>query len=100
MIAAIPQVLIDMGAVAGVFVAILTLAALTWHTPPVQWFWRQVREDREERMLAAVTKGTEDIRKALEEHRQYVHYHLGPNGTTKPIHRRLCDLEEATGVED
>ena len=64
MIGAIPQVLIDMGAVAGVFIAIITLAALTWRTPPVQWFWRQVREDREERMLAAVTKGTEDIRKA------------------------------------
>lgn len=100
MIAVLPQIIVDMGALAGVIIALSTLLALVWRTPPVKWLREQIREDREERLEAAVVAGTEDLRQALEEHRAYVYHHLGPNGTTKPVHERLIALEIAHGIED
>jgi hypothetical protein len=35
---------------------------------------------------------------SFEEHTEYVRYHLGPNGTTRPIHERIRRLEEVSGV--
>ena len=29
-----------------------------------------------------------------------VRYHLGPNGTTKALHKRVSDIERANGIED
>lgn len=31
--------------------------------------------------------------------RHLVQYHLGPNGKTKPMHRRVADIERANGIE-
>lgn len=28
-----------------------------------------------------------------------VQYHLGPNGDTKPLHRRVADIEKANGID-
>lgn len=36
----------------------------------------------------------------LGRHETYVGYHLGPNGTTTPIHTRVARLEQAAGIED
>lgn len=37
---------------------------------------------------------TEPVIEKLEEHEQYVRYHLGPNGVAQPLHSRIGDLEE------
>lgn len=37
---------------------------------------------------------TEPVIEKLDEHEQYVRYHLGPNGVTQPLHSRIGDLEE------
>lgn len=100
MIAGVPPLVVEVGVWLGTFTAMIVFASLVWRTPPMQWLTKQLREDREDRMLAAVKAGTADIVEALEDHRKYMHYHLGPNGETKPIHQRLCDLESAAGVED
>lgn len=44
------------------------------------------------RMLERVL--TEPVIDKLEEHEQYVRYHLGPNGVAQPLHSRIGDLEE------
>lgn len=88
MIAALPQFVIDLGAAAGVFVAVATATVLLWKVPPVRWFRRMVSES-----LGAWLR--DRVQEANAEHYDYVRYHLGPNGTTKPIHQRLCDVERA-----
>ena len=44
------------------------------------------------RMLERVL--TEPVIEKLDEHEQYVRYHLGPNGVAQPLHSRIGDLEE------
>ena len=44
------------------------------------------------RMLERVL--TEPVIDKLEEHEEYVRYHLGPNGTTEPLHARINNLEQ------
>lgn len=34
-----------------------------------------------------------DVKEQQREHKDYVRYHLGPNGTTTPVHQRLVDVE-------
>lgn len=99
MIAALPQLVVDAGAAAGVVLAIAGVLAVLWRTSPVQWLLRQIREDREERMLAAVLAGTEDIRKQTAAIEHLVAYHLGTNDTTMPWHQRLSRLEVEHGLE-
>jgi hypothetical protein len=106
-IAALPQIVVDMGALAGVTVALSTLTALVWRTPPVRWLRDQIREDREERLEAAVAKAVQPLAAKVdqlvedfEKHQTYVGHHLGPNDTTKPVHERLISLEIAHGIED
>lgn len=48
------------------------------------WVWRQIR-----------LKVMDPIAKT----QKLVEYHLGPNGKTKPIHRRLIALEKANGID-
>ena len=50
----------------------------------VGWAWRQIRR-----------KVFEPIAKT----QRLVEYHLGPNGTTTPIHKRLIALEKAHQIE-
>lgn len=88
MIAALPQFVIDLGAAAGVLVAVSAAIAVLWRTPPVRWFRRQVSDSLGEWL-------EHRVQQANAEHYEYVRYHLGPNGTTKPIHQRLCDVERA-----
>lgn len=106
MIAAVPQMLIDIGTIAGVFTAVAVATAALWKTPPVRWFRRQLGESVSEwltkvieavveRLLAPVIGKLDDLSERFETHREYVKYHLGPNGDTKPVHQRLCDVEEA-----
>ena len=36
----------------------------------------------------------------VREIRHLVRYHLGPNGETKALHKRVSDIEKANGIED
>lgn len=92
LLAAVPQMILDIGIVAGVFTAMMTALALLWKTPPVRWFRQQLSES-----LGAWFEAR--VEAANKQHHEYVSYHLGPNGDTKPIHRRLCDVERAVGIE-
>lgn len=109
-IAAVPQMLIDIGTIAGVLTAVLVATAALWKTPPVRWFRRQLGESMSEwmtrvieavveRLLHPVIAKLDDLSERFEKHRTYVGYHLGPNGETKPVHQRLCDVEQAVGVD-
>lgn len=91
MLAALPQLLIDVGAFFGVVGVIVASSAALWRTPitaPLRWLTAKIAESAGDWFEARVQA-------ANREHVEYVKYHLGPNGTTKPIHRRLCDVEEA-----
>lgn len=88
MIAALPQFVVDLGAAAGVFVALSAATAVLWRTPPIKWFRRVVSDSLGEWLR-------EQVQDASAEHYEYVRYHLGPNGNTKPIHQRLTDVERA-----
>lgn len=90
MTAAVPSIIVDLGILAGVFTALMTALAVAWKTPPVRWFRAKLSES-----LGAWFE--ERVESANEAHHEYVRYHLGPNGTTKPIHRRLQTLESAMG---
>ena len=93
MTAVVPSILTDIGIVCGVFTAFCAAVAVAWKTPPVKWFRQQLSESLGDWFETRVQQ-------ANAEHHEYVRYHLGPNGTTKPIHQRLCDLERAAGTVD
>lgn len=88
MIAAVPQILVDLGTAAGVFVALATATAVLWKTPPVKWLRKHLSASFGEWMQG-------QVQEANAEHYEYVRYHLGPNGATKPIHERLQTVERA-----
>lgn len=88
MMLAVPQVVIDVGTMAGVFTAVVTAIAVFWRTPPVRWFRAHISES-----LGQWLK--ERINEAHHEHNAFVRYHLGPNGDAKPIHQRITDVERA-----
>jgi len=90
MLADVPAMLVDIGIIAGVFTAVATAVAVFWKTPPVRWFRYHLSESLGDWLKAR-------LHEAQADHHEYVRYHLGPNGDTKPIHRRLSDLEAAVG---
>jgi hypothetical protein len=89
-VGSVPRIITDIGIVAGVFTAVVTAVAVFWRTPPVCWFRRHLSESLGEWIKERVTEASSD-------HYEYVRYHLGPNGDTKPIHARLQDVERAVG---
>lgn len=80
----------------------IAIAKIKW----LRWVWNQLvvkplgswfRRESQEANQSLESK-VDDLTRQFEEHREYVGYHLGPNGTTKPIHERLLTLEEAHGL--
>lgn len=90
MLGEVPSIILDIGIVAGVFTAMTTALALLWKTAPVLWFRRQMSES-----LGAWFR--DRVQEANADHHEYVRYHLGPNGSTKPVHERLKSLELKVG---
>ncbi len=93
MTATVPPIIGDLTALCAFVVAVGAATALLWRTPPVRWFLEQLAESFGGWMQVQVQEANKD-------HVEYVRYHLGPNGTTKPVHQRLCDLERAAGTDD
>ena len=102
-LAAVPQWLLDFGAGSAAFAAIAAATVILWRTPPVRLLRRGVGWVFDMfigtpfRTIAGKLGAwfEERVRAANAEHHEYVRYHLGPNGTTKPIHQRLTDVERA-----
>ncbi len=92
MTAAVPSIIVDIGIIAGVFTALVGAIAVAWKTPPGRWFRQQLSESAGEWF-------EERVQSAHADHDEYVRYHLGPNGTTKPVHERLRSLEQASGTD-
>jgi hypothetical protein len=100
MIAAVPQVLTDAAAAVGAMTVVITGVALLCRQRPVRWLWHTLVAGPFERWTQhQIDHGTEQIRSELGEVRRVVLHHLGPNGTTPAITRRLGALEEANGLE-
>ena len=70
-------VIIQIGAVATAITALFIMIERIW-SPIKNWL---------ERIL------TQPVLDRIDEHEQYVKYHLGPNGDNPAIHERLKDLE-------
>ena len=107
LMAAVPSFLTEIAQWLGVLTAIgIALAAIT-KFKPVAWLWRRVAADpasawftsRSREANEPLAKKIDKVDRALEEHRKYVHYHLGPNGETKPMHKRMCAVERAVTNE-
>lgn len=103
LIAAVPQWIVDLGISAGVFTAVAGAIVILWRTPPVQLLRRgfgwvfDIFIGTPFRTIASRLGAwfEERVQAANKEHVEYVRYHLGPNGTTKPVHQRLTDVERA-----
>lgn len=74
MIATLPPWLQDLGNAAPALTLVGIVAGLVMRT------WRKF-------ML-------ENVSNPIEELRKYVYFHLGPNGSTTPVHKRLERMEE------
>lgn len=72
------------GAAVGLFTLLekITGAGSRWLAKGVEEGTRTLRED------------VNDIKEEQREHKHYLRYHLGPNGTTTPVHQRLADVEQ------
>jgi len=72
------------GAAVGLFTLLekITGAGSRWLAKGVEEGTRTLRED------------VNDIKEEQREHKHYLRYHLGPNGTTGPVHQRLADVEQ------
>lgn len=76
--------------IAGWVVAIGIIFGASWLAPVRKvyfWIWRTLVSDPFSKFMEKT------IVSATQPHNDYVRYHLGPNGSTKPVHQRLVDLE-------
>jgi hypothetical protein len=89
LLAAVPEPLTDL---AGILTAVGVIIGSIWTAGRVllNAFDKRAREANE-----PLAKQLTDLSTDLNEHRSYVYYHLGPNGHTKPMHKRMCDVEAA-----
>jgi hypothetical protein len=92
--AAVPTWAVDLGIVAaiisGVVGAIYAVGRLSGST--MKWMWTGFE--------SAVKRATDDIRDDVSELKHLTKHHLGPNGTTTPMHKRMKRLEEVHGIKD
>lgn len=92
MIAVLPTFLTDLAWLLGL---ILTVAAVS-RLAPMRWLWKRlVVQPITEWAEGLANKAIEPINQRMDDHIEYVRYHLGPNGTTEPVHARLSAMEAA-----
>ncbi len=73
----------------GLFAAVLTAALLAW----IGWSLKTF-------LKVNVVDPLLELKTMIDTIWHLVHYHLGPNGETKALHRRVSDIEKANGIED
>ena len=85
MTAAVPTILTEVAAWLGAIGIIVTTATLIFTRKPFKWLWKT---------LVSVPFGSW-VRSQINDSEtgKLVKYHLGPNGTTPPVHRRIAMLE-------
>ena len=89
LLAAVPEPLTDL---AGILTAVGVIIGSIWTAGRVllNAFDKRAREANE-----PLAKQLTDLSENLNEHLSHVYYHLGPNCHTKPMHKRMCDVEAA-----
>ena len=79
------QAVLQVGIVAGSLTAIIILTERIWG-PMRRWLANALTNPIVEKL--------DEVEQKIESHVDYVQHHLGPNGTTTPIHVRLGVVEE------
>lgn len=77
--------IVQAGAVATATIALLALIERSW-SPVKRWL--------QDALTTPLLEKLDEQNDTFESHRQYVYYHLGPNGETTPIRERLETVEE------
>lgn len=94
MIAAVPAVLREAAAWFGAIGIVVGGCTAIFTRKPFKWVWRRLVSDPFGGWVERrVTDGTSDLRNLTQ-------YHLGPNGTTPPIHTRIARLEARAQVDE
>lgn len=97
-------VAIDAGGVTAVVTALLALSKVR----PLRWLFRRLFTVFADPLVELVERPTRelaeqvmpvlnDLTTALEAHRQYTYYHLGPNSSAPPLVNRIERLEDELG---
>jgi hypothetical protein len=90
-IAAVPEWVLDAGAVAGVGIAIVTVLTLGYRLPPVRWLVRAIREDMAEHRCAEITTVLDQ---RMPGYLTPILYELRPNGGLSFRDRVMGELAE------
>jgi hypothetical protein len=70
-------------------------AALTGIAIFIERVWGPVRRWLANALTNPLIDKLDEMEERWDAHTEYVRYHLGPNGTSTPVHKRLAALEEA-----
>lgn len=70
-------------------------AALTAIGIAVERVWGPMRKWLANALTNPLLDKLDEMKDDFDEHRQYVEYHLGPNGKTPPVHERLTIVEDS-----
>jgi hypothetical protein len=105
MFAEIPQPLVDLGTLAGVFTACSIAIAFLWKTAPVKWLRAKLSESLGDWLKIKFTEATEVLiqpmkdsqalmKEDLGEIKKVVHHHLGHNGDSPKLHVTVHEMEK------
>ena len=92
MFAAVPGPLTELAAWLGAIGIILTTLTLIFTRKPFKWLWKTLISQPFGHWVRDQVNNSETG--------HLVKYHLGPNGTTPPMHRRIAVLEVRALVDE
>lgn len=83
------------GAVTVIVTSLKAASKVRW----LQWIGRKLITDPLSGWFVSTVKdATKDLADKVDRAAHLLEYHNGSNGTTKPIHKRISDIEEALGL--
>ena len=101
----VPQPLVDVGTLAGIFTAVSVATVVLWKTAPVKWLRSKLSESLGDWLKQKFTEATEILIKPLAdaqsvmqsdliEIKKVIHHHLGHNGDSPKLHDRVQKMEQ------
>lgn len=93
MLAATPSILTDMASIIGALAVICGGLTVLVKFPPFRLLFRKAVADPLSGWVSVVVEA------ATAQMWHLIHYHLGSNGTTRPIHERISIIEARLGLE-
>jgi hypothetical protein len=86
----VPSMVVDLG----ILLTFFGLLVATSKLPPVKWLWIQLVAEPITRWLDSRNEAAlHPVLERLDRIDHLTAYHLGPNGSTPPVHLRLQSLE-------